>query len=241
MTSVDALDAVRRAPLRQARAPRAPAHADREASPCPSPRASRRRPSTAARPPPSSRHRCRAAAPCTACRTFQVASTPTGRSAVPLTPPVPKPSAGRRDSTSMTSPGIVFTRVIASAPASTATDALRAMSGSVGDSFTKSGRLRRQRARVARPQRVRTGSAPNSMPAGLHVRAAHVDLVAVQRTGRIALERAASSSRDDLAELLDAEADDVRELARVGQRRREPRKVLAPNGRHARDSRVRPR
>src|SRR5687768_8038301 len=75
----------------------------------------------------------------TARRTLDVASTPTGSSAVPLTPPVPKPSAGRRRSTSMTSPGMVLTRVRPSAPASTAVCAVRAMSGSAGDSFTNSG------------------------------------------------------------------------------------------------------
>src|SRR4029078_5482793 len=53
----------------------------------------------------------------TARRTLCVANTPTGRIARPLTPPVPKPSAGFRCSTSITNPGIVFTTLIASAPA----------------------------------------------------------------------------------------------------------------------------
>ncbi len=48
----------------------------------------------------------------TARDTRHVASTPTGRSAAPLTPPEPKPTAGRRRSTSMTRPGTVFTTVI---------------------------------------------------------------------------------------------------------------------------------
>src|SRR5687767_679818 len=43
--------------------------------------------------------------------TFDVASTPIGSNAPPLTPPLPKPSSGFRVSRSTSSPGIVFTSV----------------------------------------------------------------------------------------------------------------------------------
>src|SRR6185312_7813214 len=99
----------------------------------------------------------------TACRTFHVASTPTGSNGAPLTPPDPKPNAGRRRSTSTMRPGIVFTSVIPSAPASTATQALAAMSGDAGLSLTKSGRAVAARAPRTTAASV-AGSAPNSMP-----------------------------------------------------------------------------
>src|SRR5688572_12310575 len=83
----------------------------------------------------------------TARATRQVARTPTGINDTPLTPPLPNPSTGRRVSRSITRPGIVFTTVIPSAPASTATDAVRAMSVKVGDSFTNTGRRVASRAR----------------------------------------------------------------------------------------------
>ena len=58
---------------------------------------------------------------------------------------------------------MVFTSVNASAPASTASSALRAMSGRVGDSFTNSGRFVTARARRTTSDNA-AGSAPNSMP-----------------------------------------------------------------------------
>ena len=95
--------------------------------------------------------------------TRQVASTPTGRIAGPLTPPVPNPSAGRRRSTSTTRPGTVFTTVTPSAPASTAMRAASAMFDSVGESFTNSGRRVSARA-PATTARSDAGSEPNSVP-----------------------------------------------------------------------------
>ena len=99
----------------------------------------------------------------TACRTRQVARTPTGRSPAPLTPPLPNPSAGRRRRTSTTSPGRVLTRVSPSAPASTAARAVSAIAGSVGESFTNRARRVAARARVTTSRRA-AGSAPNSSP-----------------------------------------------------------------------------
>lgn len=86
-----------------------------------------------------------------------------GRSPGPLTPPVPKPSVGRRVSTSMMRPGSVFTTEIPSAPAAAAVAAVRAMSGSVGDSLTKIGFRVAARARVTKSVSD-TASAPNSIP-----------------------------------------------------------------------------
>ena len=66
-------------------------------------------------------------------------------------------------SRSITSPGSVFTSEMTSAPCSSATCAIAAMSGSVGDSFTKMGR--RVAARASRTIVASAlGSAPNSSP-----------------------------------------------------------------------------
>ncbi len=82
---------------------------------------------------------------------------------MPLTPPDPKPSTGRRRSGSITNPGMVFTREMASAPASTAVRALATRSGSVGESLTKSGSRVAARAWLTTSASAH-GSAPNSIP-----------------------------------------------------------------------------
>src|SRR5690606_20020973 len=90
---------------------------------------------------PASRY-CRASAPermppapmmgtSTRWRARQTAWTPMGRMAGPLTPPDPAPTTGRRVSRSKSRPGNVLINVNASAPASTATSAMRPMSGTL--------------------------------------------------------------------------------------------------------------
>jgi len=80
-----------------------------------------------------------------------------GSNAGPLSPPLPLPS--RLSS----NPGIVFTRLTASAPSSRATRAIAGMSGSTGDNLTVSGRV--ETRRQARTSSARLpGSAPNSRP-----------------------------------------------------------------------------
>src|SRR6185503_13370905 len=95
----------------------------------------------------------------TALLAFHTARTPTGRIAGPLTPPLPNPSAGFLDSTSITSPGIVFTSVSPSAPESTASRAVSAIEERVGESFTKRGFDVTPLARLIKAERI-DGSAP---------------------------------------------------------------------------------
>src|SRR5688572_29668761 len=102
----------------------------------------------------------------TALATLLVARTPTGSSPLPLTPPVPKPRAGFRVSTSITSPGKVFTTEIPSAPASAAVRAETPIAGRVGDNFTKIGLRVDARDLVTTSESVRA-SAPNSTPPAL--------------------------------------------------------------------------
>ena len=92
--------------------------------------------------------------------TRRVASTPMGRSAGPLSPPLPLPSRAS------SIPGTVFTSVTASAPSCCATRAMAARSGSTGESFTLSGRVEARRQAATRLARLR-GSAPNSRPPAL--------------------------------------------------------------------------
>ena len=156
----------------------------------------------------------------TARDTCHVASTPTGRIAAPLTPPVPKPSAGRRRSTSITSPGSVLTTVIPSAPRSTATSRRR---GNVRAAWRQLDEQRARRAAAGPRHQIRAardGSAPNSMPP--------------RRTlGQLTLSSNAGTPvsirqrRDHVPEIVDRAADTLTSTRARREMRREPRQVVS--------------
>ena len=109
------------------------------------------------------------------------------------------------------------------------------MSGSVGESFTNSGRcVTRARARDDLAQRRRVRAELDA--ARLHVRAAHVELE--RRAPAHRRRRARSITR---GELLDWKPTTFTIIARARQRSREPRQVLVAHRCDARDSRARRR
>ena len=99
-----------------------------------------------------------------------------GLMAGPDNPPVTLLNRGRRSSASIAMARNVFTRLTASAPASAATRAMCAIEVTLGVSFTISGLAARclgAAHQVLQRPRIR----PKSHPAGVHVRARHVQLV----------------------------------------------------------------
>ena len=156
---------------------------------------------------------------CTALLTFQTASTPTGSNPGPLTPPVPKPSAGFLRSTSITRPGIVFTSVIPSAPASTAALAVSAIADRVGESLTEE-RLARRRAGPLNQRRQNVAIGSEFHAASFRIRTAHVELERIDA-------RFIRKPLDDSREIFEHASDNVHHHTRITHMLSEPRKILA--------------